>query len=155
MNNMEHPPPQPGGPEQLNPGAHIETLGGRQELVIPGRFELSWDLAAANALEPEQLDEFREAVTALLAYGDAVASNDPDRAAAAEVDRHGQMLNISAVLRVPGSSIAYTNRNTRYTSMDGVHIRAEEIVPGRPMDEQNPRGGIRNTLNIPDTDISH
>lgn len=141
---------QSGIEPQHREDVRVDTMNGRQELVVPGRFDISWAPEAVDALPPERVTEFQITMANFMQHMRAEISDDENIRNGAVNQRADTMMEFATLARIPGVSIAYNNRNTRYTSMDGQHFMPEEIVPGRPMDEPQPHGGIPNPLNAPE-----
>lgn len=141
---------QSGLEPQAPQDVHVDTMNGRQELVVPGRFDISWAPEAVDALPPDQVTEFQITLANFMNRMRGEISGDENVRNDAISHRADSMIEFATLARIPGVSIAYNDRNTRYTSMDGQHFMPEEIVPGKPMDEPQPLGGIPNPLNAPE-----
>jgi hypothetical protein len=100
------------------------------------RFRLAWNVTVVEALGPSKQTAFRMAIAGLTGYLQAEHSNTRrlDFAygspaaieARAEASRH-----FMALFALPGSTVSYDNRNTRYTNIDGV-------IGGEPLDPRFP-----------------
>ncbi|HSW79633.1 MAG TPA: hypothetical protein VLG47_02545 [Candidatus Saccharimonadales bacterium] len=124
---------------------------GRQTLVVPGRFELSWDVGIVDELDSEAQMKFQLGLVRIRSHMDNEISTDPEEQAAAKAERGFDLHSaVADVFGVAGVSIAYPDRNTRYTNIDGSHFMPEPINPELPMEPQSPLGGIANSLNHPD-----
>jgi hypothetical protein len=132
-----------------NNGVFVQTMNGRQELVVSDRYSISWSPQEVDGLGEERVAEFQVAMSNLMSFATDDIGTDEASVARASAGRQDALMDFARVMRIPGASITFPNRNTRYTSMDGINTMPEPIIPGQPMDEPGRWAGIPNPFNDP------
>lgn len=117
-----------------------------RQVLVARRFNFTWSPSSVEAGGDTALTTFQVAFSSLLSYLRAEQQSD----AGEPIDRTRALLAFAAIMNVDGSSVAYSDRNTRYTNMAGTFM-AEPIEPSLPMDATGPLGSIPpNPLNYPE-----